>query len=431
VSVARAAVGNGDPHPRWPRWPPWTGGQYSLVRAALGLYLAVHFARLLPFGAEVFSSAGVLPDGSASPLLRLFPNVLALADSPGVVQALLALVLAASLALALGWRDRIAALVLAYVWACLFGRNPLIANPSLPYVGWMLVAHACLPRAPYGSLEARGRVDPDGGWTFPRGVFVAAWIALAVGYSYSGLTKLASPSWLDGTALERVLANPLARPGLARDLLLELPAPLLRAATWGALGFELLFAPLALVRRVRPFLWTAMLAMHLALIALIDFADLSFGMVCLHLFTFDPAWIPRKARVAPVRVFYDGECALCHGLVRFVLAEDRAGDVLRLAPLQGPTLAAQIAPERRAALPDSIVVLDAEGRLFTRSDAALHVLEILGGAWRALAVVARVVPRPLRDLAYDGIASVRKKAFGTTKTACPLMPPELAARFDE
>jgi hypothetical protein len=31
--------------------------------------------------------------------------------------------------------------------------------------------------------------------------------------------------------------------------------------------------------------------MHLSLIALIDFADLSLGMVLIHLFTFDPGWV--------------------------------------------------------------------------------------------------------------------------------------------
>ncbi len=418
---------------RWPRWPRWTGGtggQYSLVRGVFGAYLALHFARLVPYGAELFSSDGVLPDGRASPLLHLFPNVLALGDSPGFVFALLVLACLASLALAAGWRDRIAALVLAYLWACFFGRNPLVSNPSLPYVGWMLVAHACLPRAPYGSIEARGRVDPGGGWTFPCGVFLAAWIAMAVGYSYSGAMKLTSPSWLDGTALERVLQNPLARPGWARDLLLAVPAPFLRAATWGAFSFELAFAPLALFRKLRPVVWTAMLAMHLSLMALIDFADLSFGMVCLHLFTFDPAWVSAKRRAASVHLFYDGSCALCHGFVRFVLAEDRTGEALRFAPLQGPTFEARVAPERRAELPDSIVVLDASGALHSRSDAAAFVLETLGGLWRALAIVLRAVPRPLRDLGYDAVASVRKKVFGTTSNACPMMPRSLGARFD-
>ncbi len=41
-----------------------------------------------------------------------------------------------------------------------------------------------------------------------------------------------------------------------------------------------------------------MLSMHAALLVLVDFADLSLGMVMLHLFTFDPAWL-RGARSDP------------------------------------------------------------------------------------------------------------------------------------
>ena len=48
----------------------WTGGQYSVYRALLGGYLFVHFAMLLPFGGELFSSQGMLPDASTSPLTR-------------------------------------------------------------------------------------------------------------------------------------------------------------------------------------------------------------------------------------------------------------------------------------------------------------------------------------------------------------------------
>lgn len=406
-----------------------SGGQYSLVRAIFGAYLALHFAALLPHGAELFSARGVLPEAGLSPFARLFPNVLVLSDAPATVTAMLVAGTLAALALALGWRDRVAALLLYYLLTCLFGRNPLIANPSLPYVGWMLIAHACLPGAPFGSWAARGRIDPDGGWHFPRGIFVAVWIVMAVGYTYSGATKLASPSWMDGSALARVLENPLARPGLARELLLGLPAPLLAAATYAALALELLFAPLALFRRVRPWLWGAMLGMHLGLIALIDFADLSFGMVCLHLFTFDPAWVAPVHRAHPVRLFYDGSCALCHGFVRFVMAEDRAGAV-RFAPLAGPTFERELATTARTALPDSVIVLDDTGRPLLRSEGVRHVLATLGGAWRVLAVALALVPRPLRDLAYDAIARVRKSVFGSTSEACPLMPRHLGARFD-
>jgi hypothetical protein len=70
-----------------------------------------------------------------------------------------------------------------------------------------------------------------------------------------------------------------------------LPLPIIAVATWGALATELLFAPLALLSRLRPWLWLALLSMHFGLMSLIDFSDLSAGMVMLHLFTFDPTWV--------------------------------------------------------------------------------------------------------------------------------------------
>ena len=75
---------------------------------------------------------------------------------------------------AAGIRDRWAALGAWYIWTCLLGRNPLIANPSIPYVGWMLLAHACLPKTPYRLWPARGRPDAGDNWTFPQPIFVAA-----------------------------------------------------------------------------------------------------------------------------------------------------------------------------------------------------------------------------------------------------------------
>jgi hypothetical protein len=279
----------------WPVWLPdprgWTGVRYGRFRLLLGIYLLVHFAYLAPWAAEVFSSAGILPDGRSSPLLHLFPNVLALWDGPAFVTALVVLGAVLAAAFAVGASDRVAAGALAYLLACLYGRNPLIANPSLPYVGWMLLAHAALPSLPTGVGLWRG--EPAAGWQFPRGLFAVAWILLAAGYSFSGFTKLVSPSWRDGTALMRVLGSPLARPGLLRDSLLRLPAPLLRAVSALALGSELLFLPLAAFRPTRRWIWAALLGMHLGLIALIDFADLSAAMVLVHLFVIEPRWLLR------------------------------------------------------------------------------------------------------------------------------------------
>ncbi|MGH7213559.1 MAG: hypothetical protein ACREIT_02165 [Tepidisphaeraceae bacterium] len=42
--------------------------------------------------------------------------------------------------------------------------------------------------------------------------------------------------------------------------------------------------------------------MHLGLMVLIDFADLSLGMVMLHAFTFNPAWVKRRCGSSPGRL---------------------------------------------------------------------------------------------------------------------------------
>ncbi len=155
----------------------------------------------------------------------------------------------------------------------------------------MLLAHACLPRGPRGSLDGRRSPSLSEQWVFPSSIFAVAWVVMSIGYTYSGYEKLSSQSWIDGTALSHILDNPLARPTFLRDLLLSLPEFVLQLGSWGGLALELLFAPLALVARARPLIWAAMLGMHLTLMALIDFPDLSQGMILLHAFTFDPACI--------------------------------------------------------------------------------------------------------------------------------------------
>jgi predicted DCC family thiol-disulfide oxidoreductase YuxK len=350
-------------------------------------------------------------------------------DAPAVAVGLIVMGALGSLFLLIGWFDRVGALAAWYVLACLFGRNPLILNPALPFVGWLLLVHAVLPAAPYGSWAAAGRSDPRGAWSMPPALLAAAWVVMCVGYSYSGYTKLVSPSWVDASAMERVLSNPLARPGVLRTALLALPDPFLRLASWSALGMELAYAPLALFRRLRPWIWLAMVGMHVGLMALVSFAELSLGMILLHLFTFDPAWVRGRFRERKDLVLYDGTCGLCHGATRFLLSEDRPARAFAFAPLQGTTTEAEIPATVRAGLPDSIVVKTEGGEILTRWDAVLYLLARLGGFWRAIGASLRLVPRVLGDQVYDAVARTRYRIFGREKNACPMLPPDLRARF--
>jgi predicted DCC family thiol-disulfide oxidoreductase YuxK len=405
----------------------WTRGQFLIFRVVFGFYLVYHFLSLLPWGAELFSYKGVLPQGAMSPLFRLFPNVFLLSDSPHFVQACLVAAAILSLFLTVGRYDRVVAVLLWYLWACLYGRNPLIGNPSLPFIGWMLLAYALIPSLS-NRKELSSSSEDSGPWKMPTDIFAAAWILMALAYSYSGYCKLLSPSWMDGTALRHVLSNPLARDTVLRTSLLALPMWSLNAATWAALFLELAFAPLALLRRLRPFLWLAMVGLHIGLLVLVNFSDLTIGMLLLHFFTFDPAWIP-SPKPAGQPIFYDGHCGLCHGLVRFVLSEDQSAHPFSFAPLQGEEIKRAMAETVRAKLPDSVVVVEENKNVLTRSAAVIYVLKRLGGLWFLCATLLSFVPRALRDTTYDAIAAVRKRIFGTTDDICPLVPRPLRARF--
>ncbi|MCH9764587.1 MAG: DCC1-like thiol-disulfide oxidoreductase family protein [Alphaproteobacteria bacterium] len=405
----------------------WTGGQYSIFRMLFGFYLFVHFAYLAFWAPDIFSNAGMVPDAALSPLRTAFPNILSLIDEPWFVSGLAAFAAVAALFFAVGSGDRIAAVFMWFALACFLGRNPLITNPAMPYTGWMLLAHLFIPTAPYGSLAARGRTDPGNRWELPTGVFLAGWVILALTYSYSGYTKLLSPSWVAGDNIGYVLTNPLARDWFLRDLFLALPPMFLKLLTWFILAIELLFAPLALIRRLRPWLWFGMLFVQFGFAFLLRFPDLTIAMLLFHLFTFNPDWLKAKS-LAGTRIFFDGNCALCHGTIRFLLAEEHDA-ALRFAPLQGGLLAQQIGEEKVVALGDTFVTVTPNGRILTESDGMIHLLDHLGGLWRIVAWTVRIVPASLRNRLYHFIGDRRYTWFGSKDDFCPVLPPHLRQRI--
>ena len=144
----------------------WTYQQFKLFRVLIGSYLLIHFLHLIPYGTEVFSNMGALADQSLSPLLHLFPNILMLNDSPTFITALLLIGGLASIGILLGKFDKICAILCAYLLACLLGRNPLILNPGMPYMGWLLLFYCFVPSA---KTEQEQR-----SWTLPSHLYFCA-----------------------------------------------------------------------------------------------------------------------------------------------------------------------------------------------------------------------------------------------------------------
>ncbi len=396
----------------------WTGGQYSLYRSMFGAYLFAHFAMLLPYGAEVFAAGGTVSIATLSPYIGTLPNPLAVFDSPGGVTALLCLGALSSAALAAGWFDRAGAVLAALILGWLYQRNPLIANPSLPLVGFLLVLHMFVPPRPFGSIAARRAGGADPAWRLPPHLWGAAWVVLAVSYTHSGITKLLSSSWTGGDTIRLVLENPLARDHALREWVLALPPVFLETLTIVVLWAEVLFAPLVLFRKLRPVMWTSMLGAQVGFLTFLDFADLTFPMLLAHLLTFDPRWIARRVTATSAVLLFDGSCGFCHANVRFALMED-SRKLLRFAPLESAAGQRLLSGVVRTWRGDSIVLVDAGG-IAVKSRAVAGVLERLGGLWWFVAKLLRLVPRPLADFGYDVVGRVRQRlARGST---CPLLP---------
>jgi predicted DCC family thiol-disulfide oxidoreductase YuxK len=215
-------------------------------------------------------------------------------------------------------------------------------------------------------------------------------------------------------------------------LFLGFPGWVFALLTWGALVAEITFLPLSFWRRGRLLAWMGMLGMHLGIIALVDFADLSFGMVMLHLFTFDPAWLPARGDARRPVLLYDGECGLCNWVVRFLLREDGPGR-MHFAPLQGESaqayLQAQGLPVRDF---DSLVFVPdwndpAPGVYRLRTAGICGAADEIGGLWRVLGWT-RFLPAALRDGAYKLVARFRYALFGQYRPA-PLPDPVWEQRF--
>lgn len=134
------------------------------------------------------------------------------------------------------------------------------------------------------------------------------------------------------------------------------------------------------------------------------------------------------ARVDPI-VLFDGVCNLCAWAVRFIIGRDPAGR-FRFASLQSAAGRELLAHHGlpAPAEPDSVVLIEG-GRAYLRSDAALRIARGLRPPW-PLVYAAVVVPRPIRDWAYNLIARNRYRWFGRQE-ACWLPTPALRARFLE
>lgn len=125
-------------------------------------------------------------------------------------------------------------------------------------------------------------------------------------------------------------------------------------------------------------------------------------------------------------LLFDGGCNLCNGLVQFIIRHDRKRR-FRFAALRSMAAQAVLSSHGRPPQALTSLVYCRKGRVFVRSDAALHAARDLGGACQ-LAFIFILVPRFLRDAVYDLVARNRYRWFGR-RGQCIVATAELQDRF--
>lgn len=125
-------------------------------------------------------------------------------------------------------------------------------------------------------------------------------------------------------------------------------------------------------------------------------------------------------------ILFDGVCNFCNDTINTIINLDQKG-VFKFAPIQSEIGQRYLEMYGHPKNDLSTVVLVCDGRLYTKSDAALQTFKHLGGWWRFLRIFT-VVPRPFRNIVYNFIAKNRYKWFGK-KESCMIPTPEVQARF--
>jgi predicted DCC family thiol-disulfide oxidoreductase YuxK len=133
-------------------------------------------------------------------------------------------------------------------------------------------------------------------------------------------------------------------------------------------------------------------------------------------------------------LLYDGVCALCNGVVRFILRHDLRHE-FRFAPLQSSLARELIAMSTSTSAPEGVILitdtLTHHQRLYRRSDAVIRTLHILGhplDRWSRLSNFLARLPRPVREFGYTVIARLRYRIFGRYAT-CPVPTPDQRDRI--
>jgi hypothetical protein len=295
--------------------PAYTLG---IVRMAFGV-LMIGWTLLLASDLNVaFGTTGVVPQPPSRTytwgLFHVYTS-----DSAILVGWLVLLL--ASVALAVGWHSRLAA-VLAFLLILSFERrNPVIFNSGDTVIRIVALYLSLSPCGAALSLDQRRRTG-----SFFNAREIRPWplrliqIQLTLIYTATVIAKLAGETWQNGTAVSFSLRQ--------RDLLIVPPPDwfalnllISNTLTWGTLIIELGIAILVWKRAWRPWVLASGVALHLGISLFLEVGFFSFAMFILYL-----AFIPPERAEALARGVQSRLLRMKAGLIDGFMGSDTGSD---------------------------------------------------------------------------------------------------------
>jgi len=423
---------------------PLSPYQFGLFRIVLGLGMACYFLGYL-INLEDIIAHSPAADPTNHPLWRYLPVPLAPLAHPVGARIWIGLGTLLAIVLTSGIARRLCAILLILVWLPFWSSYAFAVRPVLPVFGFLLLF--CAIARPGEALKLTEALRPGKGlnqlrhWSMPRPLVLTAWLLLLLAYFALTLVYLQNPQWRGGVALESIAASTSGMQAPFASAFLNLDPELRLIINRIAIALPPLFLllmalPLASSRLVA---WSILLATQILTLLFITIDDTVLGLIAAHILVFHPAWLPPRRHFSgsPLTVFYDGECMLCNRSVQRILNEDHH-DNIQFAPLQGQTAKSLFTrhpdfQQDSTGLSSIIAVEDLNGideNPTTKSSAVIHILHALGGFWGVLANLLKLIPPPLRNMAYTFIANNRFRWFGkATPEACALPDPDDARKI--
>ena len=127
-------------------------------------------------------------------------------------------------------------------------------------------------------------------------------------------------------------------------------------------------------------------------------------------------------------ILFDGFCNFCNSTVNIILKYDQDGHFQFAASQSnaGINLLDQFNLNQKASA--SVILIDNE-KVYTKTDAVIQIAICLKG-WPRLFMWLKLIPKPIRDFAYDLIAKNRYRLFGKRQT-CSIPDESIRHRFLE